>query len=114
MSAAVEVLLIAYDEVISVPVASVVRYEGEDHVAVKSGDAGAVEWRVVNLGATDGQSSVVVDGLDEGSRRTRAGPAAERRPETAGARLVAAAQVVADAVTGRRTGVAKAGSGRSQ
>ena len=50
------------DNVLSVPVESVVRYDGKDHVAVKKSDGG-IEWREVALGQSNDRLVEVKQGI---------------------------------------------------
>ena len=65
MSARVEILIAALDDVLSVPVQAVVWYDDKDHVAVKTPDGGIV-WREVILGRSNGKVVEVKEGLKSG------------------------------------------------
>jgi HlyD family secretion protein len=67
MSAQVEILVSEKNNVISVPVAGIVRYDGKDHVAVKKAE-GAIEWREVTLGASNDRDVEVKEGLKSGEQ----------------------------------------------
>jgi HlyD family secretion protein len=62
MTARVEILVSELDNVLSVPVESVVRYDDKDHVAVKKSDGG-VEWREVALGQSNDRFVEVKQGI---------------------------------------------------
>jgi hypothetical protein len=65
MTAQVKILVAALDDVISVPVGAVVRYDDKDHVAVRSSD-GKIDWREVSLGLSTGKKVEVKSGLKAG------------------------------------------------
>jgi HlyD family secretion protein len=65
MTAAVEILVSELDNVLSVPVESVVRYGRKDHVAVKKSDGG-IEWREVALGQSNDRFVQVKQGISSG------------------------------------------------
>ncbi|MCA1686412.1 MAG: efflux RND transporter periplasmic adaptor subunit, partial [Planctomycetia bacterium] len=65
MTAQVEILVRELDNVLSVPVEAVVRYDGKDHVAVKTPD-GAIAWREVTLGLSNDARVEVKGGLKSG------------------------------------------------
>ncbi|MDR3623327.1 MAG: efflux RND transporter periplasmic adaptor subunit [Paludisphaera borealis] len=65
MTADVEILVAALDDVLSVPVQAVVQYDDKDHVAVKKPDGG-VDWREVKLGRSNGHAVEVKEGLKAG------------------------------------------------
>jgi multidrug resistance efflux pump len=65
MTAEVEVLTEPLDGVLTVPLPSVVYYDGADHVAVKKA-GGGWEWRGVALGISDGTQAEVKGGLKAG------------------------------------------------
>jgi hypothetical protein len=65
MTAEVKVLVAALDDVLSVPVGAVVRYDDKDHVAVKTPD-GKVDWREVSLGLSTDKEVEVKSGLKPG------------------------------------------------
>ena len=65
MSAQVEILIKALDNVLSVPDAAVVRFDDKDHVAIPKPE-GQVEWREVTLGLSNGESVEVKAGLNPG------------------------------------------------
>ena len=73
MSAAVEIRIFELDEVLAVPVASVVPVDDGHRVAVQA-PGGAVEWRGVALGATNAESVEVRRGLRPGDRVLLAPP----------------------------------------
>jgi len=63
MTAEVEIVVKELDKVLAVPVAAVLRYDGQDHLAVKMPDGG-IAWRVVKLGATNDKFVETTDGLE--------------------------------------------------
>lgn len=65
MTAQVKILVAALDDVIGVPVGAVVRYDDEDHVAVKTPD-GKIDWREVTLGLSTEKDVEVKSGLKSG------------------------------------------------
>jgi RNA polymerase sigma factor (sigma-70 family) len=65
MSSQVEILVAERDDVLSVPVSSVVYYDSKDHVAVKK-PGGGFDWREVTLGPSDDKVVVVKEGLKSG------------------------------------------------
>ncbi|MDR3623323.1 MAG: efflux RND transporter periplasmic adaptor subunit [Paludisphaera borealis] len=65
MTADVEILVAALDDVLSVPVQAVVEYDDKRHVAVKK-PAGGVEWREVKLGLSNDKKVEVKEGLKAG------------------------------------------------
>jgi len=65
MTASIEIPVVSLDDVLTVPAQAVARYDKKDHVAVKT-PGGGVDWREVTLGATDGKSVEVKDGLKAG------------------------------------------------
>ena len=65
MSARAEILITELDNVISVPVASVIRLDDKDQVAVKTPEGG-VEWREVTLGVSNDEVVEVKQGLRPG------------------------------------------------
>ncbi|APW61336.1 efflux RND transporter periplasmic adaptor subunit [Paludisphaera borealis] len=65
MTAEVEILVAALDDVLSVPVQAVVQYDDKDHVAVKTPD-GKLDWREVKLGIANSQAVEVKEGLKAG------------------------------------------------
>ncbi len=67
MTAQVEILVSEHDNVISVPVEAIVRYDDKDHVAVKKTDGG-YEWREVTLGVTNERVVEVKAGLKAGEQ----------------------------------------------
>ena len=67
MTAGVEILVSELDNVLSVPVGAVVRYEDKDHVAVKKADGG-IEWREVTLGLSNDQVVEVKQGIKAGEQ----------------------------------------------
>ena len=62
MTARVEITVSELDNVLSVPVESVVRYDNKDHVAVKKSDDG-IEWREVVLGQSNDRLVEVKQGI---------------------------------------------------
>jgi HlyD family secretion protein len=67
MTAQVEILNSELDNVLSVPVEAVVRYDDKDHVAVKKPD-GQIEWREVTLGLSNGELVEVKQGIKTGDQ----------------------------------------------
>jgi HlyD family secretion protein len=67
MTAEVEILVSEHDNVISVPVAAIVRYNGKDHAAVKKANSGW-EWREVILGVSNDRDVEVKEGLRSGEQ----------------------------------------------
>jgi len=67
MTAEVEIHVTERDNVLSVPVESVVRYENKDHVAVKKPD-GTIDWREVTLGLSNEKVVEVKQGLRSGEQ----------------------------------------------
>jgi RND family efflux transporter MFP subunit len=65
MSAGVEILAAEHDNVLSVPVDAVLRFDGKDHVAVKNAEGGFA-WREVTLGVANDKAVVVKQGLEDG------------------------------------------------
>ena len=65
MTAQVEILVTELDDVLSVPVQAVLRYDGKDHVAVKKPDGG-FEWRDVDLGISNDKLVEVKHGIQSG------------------------------------------------
>ena len=65
MTAQVEIQTDVLDDVLTVPVRSVVYYDGKDHVAVKKADGG-FDWREVSLGLSYGNMVEVKQGLKSG------------------------------------------------
>jgi HlyD family secretion protein len=65
MTARVEILISELDNVLSVPVVAVVRYDDKDRVAVKTPDGG-VDWREVTLGRSNEKMVEVKAGLKAG------------------------------------------------
>jgi HlyD family secretion protein len=65
MTARVEILVTEVDNVLSVPIASVVQFNDKDHVAVKTPE-GAIEWREVGLGLSNDKHVEVKKGLRPG------------------------------------------------
>ena len=64
MTAEVTILVTELDDVLAIPVTSVLAYKGKEHVAVKSGDQ--FLWRDVNLGLTNDKLVEVKGGLKDG------------------------------------------------
>jgi RND family efflux transporter MFP subunit len=62
MTASAEIVVDERDEAIGVPVGALVWYDEKHHVAVKRPD-GQVEWRDVVLGASDGKTIEIREGL---------------------------------------------------
>jgi HlyD family secretion protein len=67
MSAEVEFLVSDLDNVISVPVEAIVRYDEKDHLAVKKADGGW-DWREVTLGVSNDRAVEVKEGLKSGEQ----------------------------------------------
>jgi hypothetical protein len=65
MTAQVEILVDNRDNVLSVPVQAVVRYEGKDHLAIKKLDGG-IELRDVRLGISNDKFVEITEGLAGG------------------------------------------------
>jgi Cu(I)/Ag(I) efflux system membrane fusion protein len=65
MTARVEIRTDVLDDVLTVPVRSVVYYDRKDHVAVKKADGG-FDWREVSLGLSHGNMVEVKGGLKGG------------------------------------------------
>jgi HlyD family secretion protein len=65
MTARVEIFVAELDDVLSVPVQAVFRYEDKDHVAVRTAD-GKVDWREVTLGTANDEIIEVKQGLKAG------------------------------------------------
>jgi RND family efflux transporter MFP subunit len=65
MTAQVEILANDLENVLSVPVEAVVRYDQKDHVAVKK-PGGGFEWREVTLGLSNEQQVEVKQGIQSG------------------------------------------------
>jgi HlyD family secretion protein len=65
MTAEVEILIAKRENVLSVPVQAVIRYEGKDHVAL-SRPGGGIEWRDVTLGISNERYVEVTQGLTSG------------------------------------------------
>jgi len=65
MTARVEIKLSEFDNVLTLPNASVVRFDGKDQVAVQQPDGGFA-WRVVVLGVTNDAMTEVKSGLKSG------------------------------------------------
>ncbi|WP_406699534.1 sigma-70 family RNA polymerase sigma factor [Singulisphaera sp. Ch08] len=65
LTADVSISLADLENVLTVPNQAVVRYENQDHVAVKTAERG-IEWRVVTLGLSDGKRVEVKEGLNSG------------------------------------------------
>ena len=67
MTASVEVYVAERDDVLSVPVFAIVKYDGKDHLAVKKPD-GSYEWREVTLGISNERVVEVKQGLKPGEQ----------------------------------------------
>jgi hypothetical protein len=67
MTADVEILVDQKDNVLSVPVEAVVRYDGKYHLAVPK-PGGGFDWRDVILGASNGKYVEVKEGIRSGER----------------------------------------------
>jgi RND family efflux transporter MFP subunit len=67
MMAEAEIVLDERDDAIGVPVGSVVAYDEKDHVGVKAPD-GRIEWRDVVVGAHDGSTVEIKEGLMGGEQ----------------------------------------------
>ena len=65
MTAQVEILVNELDNVLSVPIVALVRYDGKDHVAVKKPDGG-FDWREVTLGVSNDTLVEVRQGIQSG------------------------------------------------
>jgi multidrug efflux pump subunit AcrA (membrane-fusion protein) len=65
MTAEAEIVLDESENAIGVPAGAVVAYDGKDHVAVKAPD-GRIEWRDVIVGAHDGTTVAIKEGLKGG------------------------------------------------
>jgi RND family efflux transporter MFP subunit len=65
MTAQVEILVTELDNVLSVPIPSVIRLDSKHHVFVKK-TSGGLELRQVELGVTNGERIVVKQGLQSG------------------------------------------------
>ena len=61
----VEIDVADLENVLTVPVRSVISFQGKDHVAVRK-PAGELEWREVTLGLSDGVSFEVKNGIQSG------------------------------------------------
>jgi RND family efflux transporter MFP subunit len=67
MTADVEILVDQKDNVLSVPVEDVVRYDGKDHLAVQK-PGGGFDWRDVVLGVSNDKYVEVKEGIRSGER----------------------------------------------
>jgi uncharacterized protein (TIGR03067 family) len=67
MTAQVEILVDDLENVLCVPVETVVRYDGKDHVAIENPDR-AIEWRDVTLGRSNDRFAEVRAGIETGER----------------------------------------------
>ena len=67
MTASVEIHVAERDNVLSVPVEAIVRYDGKDHLAVKKAD-GVFEWREVSLGMSNEVIVEVKQGIEPGEQ----------------------------------------------
>ena len=65
MKTQVEFLVAQRENVLSVPVSAVVRYEGQDHVAVRK-PGGGIDWREVKLGLSNEKLVEITHGIDSG------------------------------------------------
>jgi hypothetical protein len=65
MSAQVDMIVGRRDNVLSVPVGAIVRYDGAAHIAIKKPDGG-VEWRAVTLGLANEALVEVKEGISAG------------------------------------------------
>ena len=65
MTARVEIMVSELDNVLSVPIEAIVRYDDKDHVAVKKSDGG-VEWPEVVLGLSNDRYVEVKQGIKSG------------------------------------------------
>ncbi len=65
MTARVEIMVSELDNVLSVPIEAIVRYDDKDHVAVKKSDGG-VEWPEVVLGLSNDRFVEVKQGIKSG------------------------------------------------
>jgi hypothetical protein len=57
----------ALDNILAVPVAAVLQYDGRDHLSVRKPDGG-IEWRSVVLGTADDKSVEVKKGIQAGDQ----------------------------------------------
>ncbi len=67
MNAQVEIVVKELDNVLAVPVAAVLAYDGEHHLAVKKPDGG-IAWRIVKVGATNDKFVEIKEGLESGDQ----------------------------------------------
>ncbi|MEW4568390.1 sigma-70 family RNA polymerase sigma factor [Tautonia sp. JC769] len=67
LTASVEVIVADLDDVICVPVRALLHDGGKDHVAVKTPE-GAIEWREVTVGVSDGETVEITQGLRVGEQ----------------------------------------------
>jgi hypothetical protein len=65
LSAEVDILVLELDNVLTVPVSSVVHYGGKDRVAVRLPE-GAIDWREVTAGETNSEVIEIRSGLKAG------------------------------------------------
>jgi multidrug efflux pump subunit AcrA (membrane-fusion protein) len=65
MTAYIQVLGDELDQVLTVPLGAVLRFDGKDYVAVRTSASGFA-WRPVELGLSDGQVAEVRQGLESG------------------------------------------------
>src|SRR6185437_6817558 len=65
MTAQVEIPVTELDNVLSVPIQSVLHYGGKDHVALKKPEGG-FDWREVTPGVSDGKRIEIKRGLQSG------------------------------------------------
>jgi HlyD family secretion protein len=65
MTAQVEIMVSELDNVLSVPIEAIVRYDDKDHVAVQKSDGG-IEWRELVLGQSNDRYVEVKQGIKSG------------------------------------------------
>jgi RND family efflux transporter MFP subunit len=65
MSARAEFLIAKRENVLSMPVESILSYDGKDHVSVRKPD-GTLELREVSLGVSDGKRVEITQGIESG------------------------------------------------
>jgi HlyD family secretion protein len=65
MTAQIEILVAKRDDVLSVPIQAIIRYQGKDHVAVQK-PGGGIEWRDVTLGISNDKFVEVTYGISSG------------------------------------------------
>lgn len=67
MTAQVEILVAQLENVLSIPVVSILEYKGADHVAVRQPD-GSYDWRTVTVGTSNDKLVEIREGLKSGDR----------------------------------------------